>query len=155
MDKKKREELFTEYYKLIELIYKYDSYFINIKTSSISLGSIATGVGIGIRSIYLILLVMILAIAFWLTEASLKVLQLSNFKRIKELEHTLNQNVIEGEFTSPRIIGAYGERRRENEESKLLIKVIWWNHVMFPHVVFVTGGLVGIIISIVYELVIL
>lgn len=152
MDEKIREELLREYYQIIELIYKYDNYFISIKTSSISLGSIATGIGIGVRSIYLMLLVILLAIAFWLTEASLKVVQLSNFKRVKELENALNTRMIESEFTSPRIIKAYSERRKENEESKLWRKVVWWNHIMFPHVMFVAGGLIGVAISIIHEL---
>ena len=52
-----REELFAEYYKLIELIYRYDDYFIRIKTGSISLGSIAAGLGIGTQSLYPILFV--------------------------------------------------------------------------------------------------
>lgn len=152
MDEITRAELFTEYYKLIELIYKYDNYLISIKTSSISLSSIATGIGIGVRSIYLMFLVVLLATAFWLTEASIKVVQLSNFKRIEELENALNAGILEDEFGSPRIIKAYSERRRENEESKLLRKVALWNHVMFPHVIFIGGGLIGAIVSIIREL---
>lgn len=52
MNEKLRGELQTEYYKLIELIYKYDDYLIRIKTGSISLGVIVTGIGIGIKSVY-------------------------------------------------------------------------------------------------------
>ena len=85
-----REELLTEYYKLIDLIYRYDDYFIRIKTGSISLGAISTGIGLGIQSIYPFILVIILALAFWLTESSLKVVQLSNFKRVTELEEALD-----------------------------------------------------------------
>jgi len=151
MNEKLREELQTEYYKLIELIYKYDDYLIRIKTGSISLGVIVTGIGIGIKSVYPLFLVILLAIAFWLTEASLKVVQLSNFKRITELENALNRGITENNFISPRIIQAYSECRKENEESGLWRKVIWWKHVMFPHIVFVLGSLIGILISIILK----
>lgn len=146
-----REELFAEYYKLIELIYRYDDYFIRIKTGSISLGSIAAGLGIGTQSLYPILLVIVLSLAFWLTESSLKVVQLSNFKRVTELEQVLSDGSYEDEksgFEAPRIIQGYSENRRANEASKLWLKVMRWKHVMFPHIVFFVGGTVGLIAQI-------
>ncbi|MEM7772297.1 MAG: hypothetical protein AAF327_17510 [Cyanobacteria bacterium P01_A01_bin.37] len=145
-----RGELLTEYYKLIDLIYRYDDYFIRIKTGSISLGTIATGISLGIQSIYPIVLVIILALAFWLTEASLKVVQLSNFKRVTELEDTLDSRSYENsDFPAPRIIQGYSENRKANEASWLWWKVMWWKHVMFPHVLFLIGGLVGMIVSLI------
>ena len=148
-----REELLTEYYKLIDLIYNYDSYLVQIKTGSISLGSIAAGIGIGLQSIYPVFLVVILSLAFWFTEASFKVVQLSNFKRVKELENALGSWSYENtNFPAPRIIQGYSENRKANEESKLWWKVIWWKHVMFPHILFLIGGLVGMLVSLILSL---
>lgn len=153
MDNELRQKLEREYYHLIDIIHKYDEYFINIKTWSISLGAVATGAGISLQSIYIPFLIILLGAAFWLTEASFKVVQLSHFKRITELENTLSQEgEIAANFPSPRIIQAYGERRKENEESKLLRRVMWWNHVMFPHIVFVVTGLVGVLVLIIQSI---
>ena len=52
MDKDLRQKLEREYYHLIDIIHKYDEYCINIKTWSISLGAVATGAGISLKSIY-------------------------------------------------------------------------------------------------------
>ncbi|RZM82122.1 hypothetical protein [Leptolyngbya iicbica] len=154
MDREPRQKLEREYYHLIDIIQKYDEYFINIKTWSISIGALVTGAGISLQSIYVPFLVILLGISFWLTEASFKVVQLSHFKRIAELENFLGQKgEMSAEFPSPRIIKAYSECRKENEESKLLRRVIWWNHVMFPHLVFVVTGLVGSLVLIVQSII--
>jgi hypothetical protein len=153
MDKELRQKLEIEYYHLIDIIHKYDEYFINIKTWSISLGAVATGAGISLKSIYIPFLIILLEVAFWLTEASFKVVQLSHFKRITELENVLGQESEITEFPSPRIIQGYSERRRENEESKLWRRVMWWKHVMFPHVVFVVTGVVGALIMTIQQLI--
>jgi hypothetical protein len=154
MDKDLRQKLEREYYHLIDIIHKYDEYFINIKTWSISLGAVATGAGISLKSIYIPFLIILLEVAFWLTEASFKVVQLSHFKRITELENALSQEAeIPANFPSPRIIQGYSERRKENEESKLWRRVMWWKHVMFPHIVFVIAGFVGASIMTIQQLI--
>lgn len=145
MSDKIRNSLQIEYYKLIDIIHKYDDYFIRIKTWSISLGAIATGVSISIGSIYTLLVVILLGASFWFTEVSFKVVQLSHFKRINELENYLNNDIKEVNVITPRIIQAYGEQKKENDKSKLWKKVMWWKHVMFPHIIFIFSSIVGML----------
>ena len=153
MDENVRKALQTEYYKLIDIIHKYDDYFIRIKTWSISLGALTTGVSINIKSVYTFLLVTLLGIAFWLTEVSFKLVQLSHFKRINELENALNTGIEkEKDFPTPRIIQAYSERKKENDRTGLWKKAIWWNHVMFPHIIFSLSGIIGFIVIIIQKI---
>jgi hypothetical protein len=138
-----RDELLTEYYKITDIIHKYDDYFLRIKTWGVTVSGAATGVGVAQRSEVTFFIATLLAISFWFTEARYKVLQLDHILRIEELESALKLKSVPADFQTPRIFGALSERKKHHKKIRKWRSVLFWPHVIFPHIFFAIVGLVG------------
>jgi nitrate reductase NapE component len=144
-----RGELLTEYYKLTDIIHKYDDYFLRIKAWGVTVSGAAAGVGVAQRSELTFFIAALLAIAFWFTEARHKVLQLDHMLRIGELEDALKLKEVPTEIQTPRIFGALSEQKKNHRKNKKWLSVLFWPHVIFPHIFFAIVGLVGGVVLII------
>ena len=82
-----------------------------------------------------------MALAFWVTGAHFKILQLDHNLRIGELEVALQGDSLN--TPTPRIYGALRKRKAEHRQEHRWRRVMIWPHVMFPHVMFTLVGLVS------------
>lgn len=140
---KRRAELFTEYFKCIDIIQGYDNYFLTIKTWGVTLSSAAIGWAFVQSSAPSFLIAFFLSLAFWLTEVRFKLLQLGHALRISELEDALSKGA---EIPTPRILTAFGEESYRNNLAARWRSVVFWPQVMFPHLFFVVlSAVAGII----------
>jgi len=139
-----RETLLQEYLKLTDIVHAYDDYFLRIKTWGVTVSAAALGLGIQMFSPGVLAVALVLAMSFWVTETHFKMLQLGHMRRVSELERSLSSAKSHEE--SPRIFGALAEERRTNIASKRVRRVIWWPQVMFPHVGFVAGATLGLLV---------
>lgn len=150
MDKEQRSELLEEYFRLAAFVQAYDSYFLSIKAWGVTVSGAAIGVGFSKdliaqnMQVQVFAIAFALAIAFWLTEVRFKLIQLAHIYRQSVLEKTLQENVY---IKSPSILESYGEGRRIDKEQKRWRSIIFWSHVMFPHIIFVVFSLVLIVIQ--------
>ena len=133
-----RSELFTEYLTLTEIIHKYDDYFIRIKTWGVTVSGITVIHGIKEASAWIVFCTLILSISFWITEAIFKVLQQDHILRLSELENTLSDNSVN--LPHPRIFRALKEQKHKNKERNFWKSAMFWNHVMYPHIIFTLLG---------------
>jgi hypothetical protein len=135
LNKERRRELIDEYLKLAEIIHEYDDYFLRIKAWGVTLSAASMGIAVSKNSWELLLITIILAATFWITEVYFKLLQLSHMRRAGELEIGLSTDEVS--IVGPRILKACSEERSRNKKDKIYLKVMFWNHVMLPHVVFI------------------
>lgn len=130
-----RSELLAEYYKVTDIVQSYDSYFLSIKTWSVTLSAAAIGISFTRSSAAPILLVaVLLALSFWLVESRFKTLQLNHTVRATALERYLGSDI---DKPSPLIFRSFTEAAAANARFKRWRKVMFWPHVALPHVFFV------------------
>lgn len=133
-NKEIRTQLLEEYYRLSAIIQNYDPYFVSIKTWGVTVSGLAIGVGFSKGSSEVFVVAFALSIGFWLTEVCFKLLQLGHSGRIEELERELQRN---NNIASPEIYQAFVKRRKEDMKRIYWLRVMFWPHVMFPHLIFV------------------
>jgi hypothetical protein len=130
-----RSELLAEYYKVTDIVQSYDSYFLSIKTWSVTLSTFAIGISFTRPSAAPILLAaVLLALSFWLVESRFKTLQLNHMVRATVLERYLSSD---SEKPSPLIFRSFAEAAAVNAKFKRWRKVMFWPHVALPHAFFV------------------
>lgn len=140
-----RTQLLDEYYKLSAIIQSYDSYFVSIKAWGVTVSGAAIGVGFsrgGPVAVFIVALA--LSLAFWFTETSFKLLQLGHFGRILQLEDALREGT---DIPSPEIYRGFDKKRKKDFKSFLWLRVLFYPHVMFPHILFVVLSAVYIYID--------
>ena len=136
-----RSELLEEYHKLVDIVQRYDEYYIRIKGWGVTVSGAAAGFGSVEESSIVFLITAVLAFSFWLTEVRYKQFQLRHLQRVWEIENPTESGL--SQLLAPRIFTAYGEERRKNVANKRWYTVMFWPQVMLPHVFFVIIGLAG------------
>jgi len=131
-----------EYYKLIDMVQGYDSYFVTIKSWSATASGAALGLAFVHSLWFVAFIAAVLALSFWITEARFKVLQLNHIKRASAVEKALRSGT---PLASPAILASFGEASAAHHQSKTWRRVMAWPHVMFPHVTFFVFGIAGTI----------
>ncbi len=134
ISKDEKDALFSEYFKAVDILQMYDSYFIDIKKWGVTTSGIAIGAGIAEGQALVFLVALILSLSFWLTEVFFKLLQLGHTLRVSELEYALQTS---SEASGPRILGSFGEQRAADLRAKRWRTVLLWPQVMLPHIFFV------------------
>lgn len=149
MTEQQRSELLEEYFRVSSFIQSYESYFLTIKTWGVTV----TGAAISIafsrdlliqNKVELFVIALALAVAFWVTEVRFKLVQLAHINRQSTLERALQENTY---IPSPRILGSFSEGSLINRDRNRWRKVIFWPHVMLPHVIFVGLSLILVIVQ--------
>ena len=140
--------MLAEYYKLTDIVHKYDDYFLRIKAWGVTASGAAAGYGATQVSGLTFLIAAALSVAFWITEARFKVLQLDHMLRIGELESSLNGKTA---TVTPRIYGALGDRKSQHRKQDKWKSVMMWPHVMFPHALFTAIGVIGGMVLLISE----
>ncbi len=136
---KKRDELFAEYLKMIDIVQGYDGHFLNIKAWSVTTSSLAFGVVLAESADpWLLVVVVMLAISFWMTEVRFKVLQQSHVYRLSTLEDALSRDE---QVRAPDMINSFTRASQFNTQRRMWRKIAFWPHVMFPHIVFVIASM--------------
>jgi hypothetical protein len=144
--------MLEEYFKLASFVQAYDSYFLTIKTWGVTVTGTAMGVGFSKDliaqdgQILIFVIALVLATAFWFTEVRFKLIQMAHVFRQSALERAL-QN--ETHIKYPGLLESYGDRSMVNKEQKRWRTIMFWPHVMFPHIIFVVLSLCLIAIRIV------
>ncbi len=136
-----RAELFAEYFKLTDIVQRYDEYYLKIKAWGVTVSGVAAGVGLREESAVTFFIAALLALSFWMTEARFKMFQLSHMLRVGELERALERG--DYDTACPRIFTAFAEASSIHIGTKRWRSVISWPQVMLPHVFFVALGLIG------------
>jgi hypothetical protein len=136
----RRAELLSEYYKLIDILQGYDAHFLSIKTWGVTLSSAALGLAFVQSSAPSFGIAFLLSLAFWLTEARYKLLQLNHTYRVAQLEDALSKGV---EMPTPRILGAFGDEAERNALTKRWRSVMFWPQVMLPHIFFILFSVIA------------
>jgi hypothetical protein len=145
MEKSRREELFTEYFKLIDMLQEYDTHFLSIKNWSVTLSGAALGLAFVQGSLPSFVIGFFLSIGFWLTETRYKVLQLNHMRRVLDLEKALQENM---DIPAASILHTFREQSNLNNKQKKWVSVVFWPQVMFPHLFFTLISAVAALVQI-------
>lgn len=136
-----RDEAFEEYYKVAAFVQAYDGYFLSMKTWGVTVtaGAIAAGFSAAVAASRLAQVVvfgvaLLLACAFWMSEAMFKMLQQAHVRRVSELEQKLAKG--ESDIAGPAYLASFSAYRTVDRKTRRWRKVLFWPHVMLPHVVF-------------------
>ncbi|HMV51556.1 MAG TPA: hypothetical protein PLD20_10385 [Blastocatellia bacterium] len=152
MEKEQRSELTEEYFKLSAFVQAYDAYFLSIKNWGVTVSGAALGVSFSKdliaqdKQILVLIIALILAVAFWLTEVRFKLIQLAHIYRQLALEKAIQENTY---IQNPAILTSYGQGRSFDEKQKRWRLVMFWPQVMLPHIIFVSLSLIFIVVHIV------
>jgi hypothetical protein len=136
MTKEQRSELLDEYYKVYSFVQAYDPYFISIKNWGVTVTGAALAVGLSRennRPLLVFSVALALSIAFWFTEVLFKNSQLAHLRRVTIIEEGLRND---SSLESPAIAKSYDEGKAENQKKQKWRGVMFWRHVMLPHVIF-------------------
>jgi hypothetical protein len=148
VDENQRERLIQEYYSVAGFVQAYDGHSLSIKSWGLTVTGAAIGIGfsadlldqasrIGVFGI-----AFILSVAFWLTEVEFKLMQQAHVYRQSVLEDSLHKdNYVE----TPAILSSYRGAYKTNRGRKRWRSVMFWPHVMMPHVLFTSLSLILII----------
>jgi hypothetical protein len=156
MTKDQRTELLQEYYHLSSYVQGYDAHFLLIKSWGITVSGAAIGVGFSSNllgtsgRVGLFGIAFVLSIAFWITEVRFKLIQLAHVYRQSGLEHALREDSF---IRTPAILESYGQGMAIDRRRKRFRAVMFWPHVMMPHVLFAGLSLSLVIFHIVDALV--
>jgi hypothetical protein len=137
MDKDQRAQLLQEYYNIATFVQAYDGHFLSIKSWGITVSGAAIGVGFSqdlLRNqVGVFFIALVLSTAFWLTEVRFKLIQLAHVYRQSALEQSLREDIY---IKTPAILESYGMGMTVDRERKRWRSVIFWPHVMLPHILF-------------------
>lgn len=138
-DDKAQEILTQEYLQLQRSIEDFDAKALTIKAWSVTLSAA------GIVTAYVETAPMILLIAsasaliFWIVEALWKTNQQAFYERVYEIERHFGSP---GSPTQPlRIAGSWSESWHRHGGARLALRVMWWWHVLMPHVAVSIAGI--------------
>jgi len=126
-----KELIFTEYYKVVDIIQSYDQHYFKIKAWNVTLSGALIIYGVSQGEISVLIAASVFCLSFWVTEAWYKIIQNGHFKRVKEIEDALQNDT---EIIYPRIYGAYIEKFSDNRKGKKWVKMMFYPQVMSPHI---------------------
>jgi hypothetical protein len=135
--------MIEEYYKIAGFVQAYDTYFVSIKTWSVtaSVGVVAIGVSKELTpplAIFLAAAAAVMALCFWMTEAQFKLIQQAHLVRWFRLEEGLRRDEYVG---PPGILGSFSRTVSDYRCAKTFVAMMLWPHVMLPHAIFLALGL--------------
>jgi hypothetical protein len=145
MDEEQRTQLLQEYYNISSFVQAYDGHFLAIKSWGITVSGAAIGVGFSqgllgqASQVGIFFVALILSVAFWLTELRFKLIQLAHVYRQSDLEQSLREDTY---IKTPAILQSYGMGRTIDRERKRWRSVMFWPHVMLPHILFAAISLI-------------
>lgn len=135
--------LAQEYLHLQKVVEDFDTKTLTIKAWSVTFSTAAVGFAYGRNEPAILVAVAAAALAFWLVECLLKVNQQAHYARIDSIEEHFAGRGREHAFQ----IGKAWEREfAQSGGYKKVFKVMWWPHVLLPHVA-IAGAAIALWLS--------
>ncbi|MFB0495013.1 hypothetical protein ABID99_001250 [Mucilaginibacter sp. OAE612] len=135
-----------EYFHLQNTIESFDSKSITIKAWSVSGSLVIMGAGFtGKGSIALFLIASVASLLFWYIEGIWKTFQQSFYDRVYTIEDHFNAEVKKA--VQPLQLTHFWSKQWHGRYKNSIFKILFWPHVMLPHVFVFIGGIVLFILS--------
>jgi hypothetical protein len=137
-----KDFLRQEYFRLQEVIERFDEKAITIKAWSVTVSMAGVGAAFLKNSPALLLLSGIASLLFWLIEAWWKVFQQAFYPRIYEIEFLMMGRSVD-QRSSPFIAGSWSLAWNSARERGLVWDILFWPHVLLPHALVALVGVLG------------
>ncbi len=163
------DDLMVEYFRLVDLVRDIDQRLLTMKGWGVTFGLASLGFGFQQDHYGLFLVAAVSAVAFWIVEATTKIHQMRYYPRMGDIEVAafhlfrvdsdtagiVSSPLIDWSWytSSTRVLGGQPKGSAQAPEpwpdvsTKSRWRAFWFPHVMFPHVVTITIGLVLFVIG--------